>query len=149
MTYVPALLVTPRCLAVQIDHFQLKTVNQSLKMVRAWGMSDLLGPLSYSKDAEQIFLGREIAQHRDYSEATAQKIDDEINRLIIPGMIMKKAMQGELPFFAAAQQVAEELTGMPSFAEPGEPEFLEEEGKLIANMNASIAQADAFIQTLK
>jgi cell division protease FtsH len=38
------------------------------KMVRAWGMSDVLGPLSYSKDEEQIFLGREIAQHRDYSE---------------------------------------------------------------------------------
>jgi len=52
------------------------------KMVRAWGMSDVLGPLSYSKDEEQIFLGREIAQHRDYSEATAKKIDDEINRLI-------------------------------------------------------------------
>ena len=52
------------------------------KMVRAWGMSEELGPLSYSKDEEQIFLGREIAQHRDYSEATAQKIDDEINRLI-------------------------------------------------------------------
>ena len=52
------------------------------KMVRAWGMSDVLGPLSYSKNEEQIFLGREIAQHRDYSEATAQKIDDEINRLI-------------------------------------------------------------------
>ena len=52
------------------------------KMVRAWGMSDVLGPLSYSKDEEQIFLGREIAQHRDYSESTAQKIDEEINRLI-------------------------------------------------------------------
>ena len=52
------------------------------KMVRAWGMSDELGPLSYSKEEEQIFLGREIAQHRDYSEATAQKIDEEVNRLI-------------------------------------------------------------------
>ena len=52
------------------------------KMVRAWGMSENLGPLSYSKEEEQIFLGREIAQHRDYSEATAQKIDDEINKLI-------------------------------------------------------------------
>ena len=52
------------------------------KMVRAWGMSEVLGPLSYSKDEEQIFLGREIAQHRDYSESTAKKIDDEINRLI-------------------------------------------------------------------
>jgi cell division protease FtsH len=52
------------------------------KMVRAWGMSDELGPLSYSKGEEQIFLGREIAQHRDYSEATAQKIDQEVNKLI-------------------------------------------------------------------
>jgi cell division protease FtsH len=52
------------------------------KMVRAWGMSDELGPLSYSKDEEQIFLGREIAQHRDYSEATAQKIDQEVTKLI-------------------------------------------------------------------
>jgi len=52
------------------------------KMIRAWGMSEALGPLSYSKEEEQIFLGREIAQHRDYSEATAQKIDEEINKLI-------------------------------------------------------------------
>jgi cell division protease FtsH len=52
------------------------------KMVRAWGMSDELGPLSYSKDEEQIFLGREIAQRRDYSEATAKSIDEEIRNLI-------------------------------------------------------------------
>lgn len=52
------------------------------RMVRAWGMSDKLGPLSYAKDEEHIFLGREIAQHRDYSEETAQKIDEEINSLI-------------------------------------------------------------------
>lgn len=45
-------------------------------------MSDVLGPLSYDPGEEQIFLGREIAQHRDYSEATAQKIDSEVNRLI-------------------------------------------------------------------
>ncbi|MDF1591523.1 MAG: ATP-dependent zinc metalloprotease FtsH [Desulfobacterales bacterium] len=53
------------------------------KMVRAWGMSENLGPLSYSKDEEHIFLGREIAQHRDYSEETARKIDAEVNNLII------------------------------------------------------------------
>jgi cell division protease FtsH len=52
------------------------------KMVRVWGMSENLGPLSYSKEEEQIFLGREISQHRDYSEDTAKKIDEEINRLI-------------------------------------------------------------------
>ncbi len=52
------------------------------QMIRSWGMSDGLGPLSYAKGEEQVFLGREIAQHRDYSEATAQKIDEEINKLI-------------------------------------------------------------------
>jgi cell division protease FtsH len=50
-------------------------------MVRNWGMSDL-APMSYSKGEEQIFLGREIAQHRDYSEETAKKIDEATNRLI-------------------------------------------------------------------
>ncbi|MBC8433490.1 MAG: ATP-dependent metallopeptidase FtsH/Yme1/Tma family protein [Desulfobacterales bacterium] len=52
------------------------------KMVRSWGMSDELGPLSYAKGEEHVFLGREIAQHRDYSDTTARKIDEEINKLI-------------------------------------------------------------------
>lgn len=52
------------------------------RMVRSWGMSEELGPLSYAKDEEQIFLGREISQHRDYSEETAKKIDQEITNLI-------------------------------------------------------------------
>ena len=51
-------------------------------MVRSWGMSDELGPLSFAKQDEQIFLGREISQHRDYSEATAQVIDNEIAKLV-------------------------------------------------------------------
>ena len=51
------------------------------KMVCEFGMSDL-GPLTFGKKEEQIFLGREIAQHRDYSEATAIKIDDEVQQLI-------------------------------------------------------------------
>ncbi len=52
------------------------------KMVRSWGMNENLGPMSFAKEEEQIFLGREIAQHRDFSEATAQKIDQEITSLI-------------------------------------------------------------------
>ncbi len=52
------------------------------QMIRSWGMSDNLSPLSYAKGEEQVFLGREIAQHRDYSDATAQKIDEEINNLV-------------------------------------------------------------------
>ncbi|MFO7688490.1 MAG: ATP-dependent zinc metalloprotease FtsH [Desulfobacterales bacterium] len=51
------------------------------QMVRNWGMSDL-GPLSYAKGEEPVFLGREISQHRDYSETTAQKIDEQIHKLI-------------------------------------------------------------------
>ncbi|MBA3037758.1 MAG: ATP-dependent metallopeptidase FtsH/Yme1/Tma family protein [Desulfobacterium sp.] len=52
------------------------------QMVRSWGMSDEIGPLSYAKNEEHIFLGREISQHRDYSEETARKIDVEIIGLI-------------------------------------------------------------------
>jgi cell division protease FtsH len=59
-----------------------QATNLAQQMIRNWGMSDTLGPLSYAKGEEQVFLGREIAQHRDYSEATAQKIDEEINKLI-------------------------------------------------------------------
>jgi cell division protease FtsH len=54
------------------------------KMVCEWGMSDL-GPLTFGKKEEQIFLGREIAQHRDYSEDTAIKIDGEVRKLVSLG----------------------------------------------------------------
>ncbi|MBN1498049.1 MAG: ATP-dependent zinc metalloprotease FtsH [Spirochaetes bacterium] len=52
------------------------------KMVCEWGMSEKLGPITFGKRNEQIFLGREISQHRDYSEATARLIDDEVNAII-------------------------------------------------------------------
>ena len=45
-------------------------------------MSDAMGPLTFGKKEEQIFLGREIAQHRDFSEETARQIDLEVRRLI-------------------------------------------------------------------
>jgi len=52
------------------------------KMVCEWGMSDAMGPLTFGKKEEQIFLGREIAQHQDYSEDTALKIDQEVKRFV-------------------------------------------------------------------
>ena len=52
------------------------------RMVCEWGMSETLGPITFGKKNEQIFLGREITQHRDYSEQTAQVIDDEVNKII-------------------------------------------------------------------
>jgi len=55
------------------------------KMVCEWGMSDNLGPLAYGKKEEQIFLGREFAQHRDYSEETARLIDNEIRGIVTQG----------------------------------------------------------------
>src|SRR6266566_561118 len=54
------------------------------KMVCEWGMSEL-GPMSYGKKEEQIFLGREIAQHRDYSEETAIRIDEQVKKLVQGG----------------------------------------------------------------
>jgi len=56
-------------------------------------MSDL-GPLTFGKKEEQIFLGREIAQHRDYSEATAIKIDDEVRRIVGQGYNTAKGILG-------------------------------------------------------
>lgn len=52
------------------------------KMVREWGMAEDIGPISLGEDEEPIFLGREIAQHKDYSEATAQKIDAAIQGIL-------------------------------------------------------------------
>jgi len=52
------------------------------KMVCEWGMSDKLGPITFGKKEEAIFLGREIAQHQEYSEQTALEIDAEVRRIV-------------------------------------------------------------------
>ncbi len=52
------------------------------KMVCDFGMSEELGPLSFGKKEEQIFLGRELSQHRDYGEETARKIDEEVRNIV-------------------------------------------------------------------
>ena len=52
------------------------------KMVCEWGMSDVLGPMTFGKKNEEIFLGREIQSHRDFSEVTARMIDEEVVRII-------------------------------------------------------------------
>jgi len=61
-----------------------RATDMARKMVCEWGMSDL-GPLTFGKKEEQIFLGREISQHRDYSEDTAIKIDQEVRKLVTAG----------------------------------------------------------------
>ena len=59
-----------------------RSTELARKMVCEWGMSDAMGPLTFGKKEEQIFLGREIAQHQDYSEDTAIRIDQELKRFI-------------------------------------------------------------------
>jgi cell division protease FtsH len=59
-----------------------RSTELARKMVCEWGMSDAMGPLTFGKKEEQIFLGREIAQHQDYSEDTAIRIDHEIKRFV-------------------------------------------------------------------
>jgi len=61
-----------------------RATDMARKMVCEWGMSEL-GPLSFGKREEQIFLGREIAQHRDFSEATAIRIDEQVKKLVQEG----------------------------------------------------------------
>ncbi|HUP20287.1 MAG TPA: hypothetical protein VM778_10090, partial [Gemmatimonadota bacterium] len=51
-------------------------------MVTKWGMSENLGPLTWGDEQQQVFLGREIAQHRDYSEETARMIDKEVKEIV-------------------------------------------------------------------
>jgi cell division protease FtsH len=63
-----------------------KATNLARKMVCEWGMSEKLGPLAYGKNEEEIFLGREITKHQDFSEQTAQDIDSEIKKIVIACM---------------------------------------------------------------
>jgi cell division protease FtsH len=62
------------------------------KMVCEWGMSEKMGPLSFGKKEQEIFLGREISQHRDYSEHTAVEIDHEVKRLVVENYDRAKSL---------------------------------------------------------
>ncbi len=59
-----------------------RATDLARRMVTKWGMSETLGPLTYGDEQEQVFLGREIAQHRDYSEETARLIDKEVKGIV-------------------------------------------------------------------
>jgi cell division protease FtsH len=65
------------------------------KMVTQWGMSDELGPLAYGPREEAIFIGREIAQHQEYSEQTAILIDKEVHRFVIEGQDVAVSVLGK------------------------------------------------------
>jgi cell division protease FtsH len=75
-----------------------KASELARRMVCEWGMSDKLGPLAFGKKEEAIFLGREFAQHQDYSETTASAIDVEVHEIIIRNYDRaKKLLEGHLP----------------------------------------------------
>lgn len=59
-----------------------RATDLARRMVTEWGMSEKLGPLTFGKKDEQIFLGREIAKHKDYSEKIAEEIDDEVRNIV-------------------------------------------------------------------
>ncbi len=59
-----------------------RATEMARAMVCEWGMSNAMGPLTFGKKEEQIFLGREIAQRSDYSEDTALRIDQEVKRIV-------------------------------------------------------------------
>jgi cell division protease FtsH len=77
------------------------------RMVCEWGMSEAMGPLTFGKKEEQIFLGREIAQHQDYSEDTALKIDHEVKRFITDNYERAKGVL--MQYKASLEKVAAEL----------------------------------------
>jgi cell division protease FtsH len=72
-----------------------RATGLSRKMVCEWGMSDELGPVSFGQKDEQIFLGREISQHRDYSEHTAIEIDKEVREIVTTAYATAKRLLGE------------------------------------------------------
>jgi cell division protease FtsH len=77
------------------------------RMVCEWGMSESMGPLTFGKKEEQIFLGREIAQHQDYSEDTAVKIDQEVKRIVMENY--ERSREVLLEHKATLEKIAEEL----------------------------------------
>jgi cell division protease FtsH len=72
-----------------------KATTIARKMVCEWGMSEELGPLAFGPKEEQIFLGREIAQHRDYSEQTAILIDREVRKVMDEALVQAEKIVGE------------------------------------------------------
>ena len=84
-----------------------RATDLARKMVCEWGMSDAIGPLTFGKKEEQIFLGRDLAQHQDYSEKTAMCIDEEIKRVVMDNYKRSRSILEENR--AILVQMAEEL----------------------------------------
>jgi cell division protease FtsH len=93
----------------------LERVTQIARlMVTRWGMSSEMGPMTYGQKEELIFLGREISEQRDYSEAVAEKIDEEVRKLVEASYAEAKRLVGkyreQLDIVAKKLLVVESLT---------------------------------------
>ncbi|MBE0609813.1 MAG: ATP-dependent zinc metalloprotease FtsH [Dehalococcoidia bacterium] len=85
-------------------------------MVTRWGMSEKLGPLTYGRTEELVFLGREISETRNYSEATAEAIDDEVRRLVTDAR--ERAKQLLIEHRALLDKVAGALLEVETLQDP-------------------------------
>jgi cell division protease FtsH len=77
------------------------------RMVCKYGMSDRMGPVSYGKEEEQIFLGKELVSHKDFSEQTAVEIDREIRSLVEDGLVRARSLIAE--HRASVEKLAQSL----------------------------------------
>ena len=85
-----------------------RVTDLARKMVCEWGMSEAVGPLTFGrKEGEEIFLGRDIAQHKDHSEETASRIDQEIKRIVTENYDRARAILEEKK--SELLKIAEEL----------------------------------------
>ncbi|MBR6062038.1 MAG: ATP-dependent zinc metalloprotease FtsH, partial [Spirochaetales bacterium] len=85
-----------------------RATEMARKMVTEWGMTDVLGPIAYGQKEEPIFIGKEIAHHKDYSEETAQTIDEEVKKIVTAQYARAKSILTENA--DKLKKLAEELT---------------------------------------
>jgi cell division protease FtsH len=90
-----------------------KATGLASKMVTEYGMSDIMGPMTFKKPESEVFLGRDIAHDRGYSESTAQEIDKEVKRILSSALDKVKALlesnRDKLETLAAALTEKENL----------------------------------------
>jgi len=73
----------------------LRATRVAKDLITKYGMSDLLGPRTYGEREEMVFLGRDLHEQRDYSDKTAQEIDDEIKRMVTDALATATRVIGE------------------------------------------------------
>jgi cell division protease FtsH len=136
------------------------------RMVCEWGMSDAMGPLTFGKKEEQIFLGREIAQHQDYSEDTAVRIDQEVKRFVSDNyqrarrlledhkatllrmaeeLLVREVLDGDQVHRLARGQGLEEVVAAPSALPPAGPPASDDDRRtprpvIVPNLDKPVVQ---------